>query len=266
MTSNLYHLCCLTAMETFVKYDSILRKIWGKSDTVLFIFAGSAAEFALNKAVDWLYYTGKLPADPIGRLFSTVNYAKGIIFAAKDDALQTIDKINYIHKAIETERGYQIPAWSYRDVLYMLVHYSIASFELLERKLTDDEKEEVYNVFYRTGTRMELQELPSTYKDWLPARQHHLDNDLQKSNYTEDLFKQYKKHLGAVRYRILLESQMLVVPPKVKELLAFRTFSLLRPAVPIYKLTRMLSLDKLVKAVLLPPAYKKEIEALDIVT
>jgi hypothetical protein len=40
----------------------------------------------------------------------------------------------------------------------------------------------------------------------------------------------------------------------------------LRPAVPIYKLTRMLSLDKLVKAVLLPPAYKKEIEALDIVT
>jgi hypothetical protein len=253
-------------MELFVKEDSVLRKIWGKSDTVLFIFAGSAAEFALNKAVDWLYFTGKLPADPIGRLFSTVNYAKGIIFATKEDAFQTIDKINFIHKAIEKERGYEIPAWSYRDVLYMLIHYSIAAFELLERKLNDDEKEEVYNVFYRTGTRMELQELPATYKDWLPAREHHLDNDLQKSKYTMDLFKQYKKHLGAVRYRILLESQMLVVPAKVKALLGFKSFSLLKPAVPIYKLTRKLSLDKLIKAILLPSAYKKEIKALDIIT
>jgi hypothetical protein len=113
---------------------------------------------------------------------------------------------------------------------------------------------------------MELQELPATYEEWLPARLHHLNNDLQKSKYTDDLFKQYKKHLGAFRYRILLESQMLVVPPKVKELLGFRSFSLLTPTVPIYKLTRKLSLDKIVKAVLLPPAYKKEIEALDIVT
>ena len=118
-------------MEFFVKENSIVRKIWGKSDTVLFIFAGSAAEFALNKAVDWLYFTGKLPADPIGRLFSTVNYAKGIIFATKEDALQTIDKINFIHKAIEKERGYSIPDWSYRDVLFMLIHYSIASYEFL---------------------------------------------------------------------------------------------------------------------------------------
>src|SRR6476661_6765749 len=117
-------------MQYFVEKNSVVRKIWGKSDTVLFIFAGAAAEFALNKAVDWLYFTGKLPADPIGRLFSTVNYAKGIIFASREQAFQTIDKINWIHKAIEKERGYEIPAWSYRDVLYMLIHYSIASFEL----------------------------------------------------------------------------------------------------------------------------------------
>ena len=68
-------------MEHFVKTDSIVREIWGKSDTVLFIFAGASAEFALNKAVDWLYFTGRLPADPLGRLFSTVAYARMIIFA-----------------------------------------------------------------------------------------------------------------------------------------------------------------------------------------
>jgi hypothetical protein len=67
-------------MQSFVETNSIVRKIWGKSDTVLFIFAGAAAEFALNKAVDWLYYTGKLPSDPLGRLFSTVRYARGIVF------------------------------------------------------------------------------------------------------------------------------------------------------------------------------------------
>lgn len=253
-------------MELFVKKDSIVRKIWGKSDTILFIFAGSAAEFALNKAVDWLYYTGKLPADPIGRLFSTVTYARDIIFAKKEDALQTIDKINFIHKAIEKERGFKIPDWSYRDVLFMLIHYSIAAFELLERKLTDKEKEEVYDVFYRTGARMELKELPVSYKDWLVARERHLEEDLQRSKYTMDLFKQYKKHLGAARYKVLVESQILVVPKKVKQLLGFRKYSLLAPAVPVYKLTRKLNLDVLVKAILLPSAYKKEIRELDIVT
>lgn len=253
-------------MEYFVRKASIVRTIWGKSDTVLFIFAGAAAEFALNKAVDWLYFTGKLPADPIGRLFSTVTYARGIIFAKNEEALQTIDKINFIHKAIEKERGFSISDWSYRDVLFMLIHYSIASFELLERKLTDEEKEEVYNVFYRTGVRMELKDLPFDYNSWLLARNEHLNNNLQRSKYTIDLFSQYKKHLGAVRYTILVESQILVVPDKVKELLQFRNFSFLRPTVPVYKLIRKFNLDTLVKAILLPSAYKKEIKELDIVT
>lgn len=56
-------------MKWFVNEGSIVREIWGKADTILFIFAGASAEFALNKSVDWLYFTGKLPADPLGRLF-----------------------------------------------------------------------------------------------------------------------------------------------------------------------------------------------------
>lgn len=66
------------SIQNFVKENSIVREIWGKSDTILFIFAGAAAEFALNKSVDWLYFTGKLPNDPIRRLFSTVEYARKI--------------------------------------------------------------------------------------------------------------------------------------------------------------------------------------------
>src|ERR1700733_4140384 len=126
--------------EVFVAQDSIVRKIWGKADTILFIFAGAAAEFALNKAVDWLYFTGRLPADPLGRLFSTVTYARQIIFSDETAALQSIDKITAIHKGVEENRGMQIPDWAYRDVLFLLIDYSIRSFELLDRRLTEREK------------------------------------------------------------------------------------------------------------------------------
>src|SRR6188768_1279453 len=173
-----------TATNLFVKEDSVVRQIWGKSDTVLFIFAGAAAEFALNKAVDWLYFTGRLPSDPLGRLFSTVRYARMIVFSSLDDANKAIDMMRKIHTAVEQNRGDVIPDWAYRDVLFMLIHYSIASYELLERKLSDEEKEEVYNVFYRVGARMGLKELPLTYAEWLPVRKAHLTEDLQKSEFT----------------------------------------------------------------------------------
>jgi hypothetical protein len=251
-------------MPFFVEKNSIVRKIWGKGDTILFIFAGAAAEFALNKAVDWLYFTGKLPADPLGRLFSTVRYARRIVFSPMDEANKAIDTIRQIHTAVEESRGASIPEWAYRDVLFMLIHYSIASYELLENKLRDEEKEEVYNVFYRVGARMRLKDLPFTYIGWLPARQAHLMEDLQKSAYTVDLFKQYKKHLGSMRFRVLIEGQKLVVPGRVKELLDFGDFSLLTPVVPVYKITRLMKIDWLLKNILLPSDYKDQIEELDV--
>ena len=110
-------------MQYFVCKNSIVREIWGKGDTILFIFAGASAEFALNKAVDWLYFTGRLPADPLGRLFSTVAYARKIVFSEQEDALQTINKMRAIHAGVEKARGAAIPDWAYRDVLFMLIDY-----------------------------------------------------------------------------------------------------------------------------------------------
>jgi hypothetical protein len=252
-------------MEFFVEKKSIVREIWGKGDTILFIFAGASAEFALNKAVDWLYFTGKLPADPLGRLFSTVNYARLIVFSRNEDALKAIDRISAIHTAVENERGGKIPDWAYRDVLFMLIHYSISSFEVLERKLTEAEKEEVFNVFYRVGERMGLEDLPVNYGEWLEAHEKHMQNDLIYSKYTKDLFKQYRKHLGPIRYKLLLEGQILVVPKKVRELLKSGNFSLIKPILGIYKLTRLIKLDWFLKSAILPPAYKAEIKELDVV-
>ena len=247
----------------FVQKDSIVREIWGKSDTVLFIFAGAAAEFALNKAVDWLYYTGKLPADPLGRLFSTVQYARMIIYSPEDRANQAIDAMNSIHAGIEQSRGKAIPDWAYRDVLFMLIHYSIAAFKLLERKLSNLEKEDIYNVFYRLGTRMGVKELPDNFTAWLPVRDTHLDKNLQKSEFTIDLFKQYKKHLGTIRFNLLIGVQKLIVPKMAHEKLFKNHFSLLRPIIKVYKMSKLVKMDTVMKKLLLPSSYKKQIKEID---
>lgn len=250
-------------MEFFVDQQSVVRKIWGKSDTILFVFAGASAEFALNKAVDWLYFTGRLPSDPLGRLFSTVMYARLIVFSKTEEAYKAIDKITAIHGAVEKSRGATIPDWAYRDVLFMLIHYSIASFELLERRLTDTEKEDLFDVFYRMGQRMNLKELPHNFKEWQKMQLEHLQNDLQKSHYTTDLYKQYRKHLGAARYFILVESQKLVVPAHVKKLLGFGNFSWASPMVAAFKLSRKIKMDGFLKSIILPSAYEKQIKELD---
>ena len=109
-------------MPQFVREHSIVRQIWGRADTILFIFGGAAAEFAVNKAVDWLYYTGRLPTDPIGRLFSTVTYARHIVFSPLEKAHAIIDNMRSIHTKLEQTRGHAIPDWAYRDVLFMLIH------------------------------------------------------------------------------------------------------------------------------------------------
>jgi len=250
-------------MEYFVDKHSVVREIWGKGDTILFIFAGASAEFALSKAVDWLYFTGRLPADPLGRLFSTVSYARAIVFSEKQSALRAIDAMAAIHSGVEAKRGANIPDWAYRDVLFMLIDYSIRSFEVMERELSRAEKQEVFDVFYRVGTRMGVRGLPESFEEWEIMRQGHLYQNLKFSTYTKDLFNQYRKHLGVVRYKILLEAQILVVPQKVRELLNYRRTSLLNPLIGLYKLSRSMKVDWLLKALILPSGYKKEIKALD---
>ncbi|RSK50295.1 oxygenase MpaB family protein [Hymenobacter rigui] len=251
-------------MEYFVTEDSVVRTIWGKADTVLFIFAGAAAEFAVNKAVDWLYFTGRLPADPLGRLFSTVEYARRIVFADRAGAEQAIDTIAAIHSEVEAQRGQPIPAWAYRDVLYMLMDYSIRAFELLERPLTEAERAEVFDVFGRVGRRMGVPDIPATYAAWLPDRQRHLEQDLEHSACTSDLYRQYRRHLGPVRYQLLLQGQRLVVPAVVSRLLGFGRRSWLGPVVPLYRATRHLRLSQWAKTSLLPLEYRAQIASLDV--
>lgn len=110
---------------------------------------------------------------------------------------------------------------------------------------------------------MGINGLPGDFEQWATMRQVHLHQDLKRSNFTDDLFGQYRKHLGAVRYRILQEAQTLVVPETVRQLLGYRKTSLLHPLLAIYKITRKLKMDWLLKAIVLPAKHKDEIAALD---
>jgi hypothetical protein len=250
-------------MEYFVGKNSIVREIWGKADVIIFIFAGAAAEFALNKAVDWLFFTGKLPADPLNRLFSTVAYAQKIVFSPKNAALATIDQMTSIHSHVEDARGKEIPEWAYRDVLFLLIDYSIRSYQLLERKLTEQEKEEVFQVFHTLGVRMNIKNLPITFNTWKIMRKEHLKENLENSDFTKKLFFQYRKHLGLIRYKLLQEAQILVVPEEVRNKLTYRRYSLLKPTVPIYRLLYKLKMDRYLKSILFPAEYKEQIQALE---
>ncbi len=251
-------------MVFFVTENSIVKRIWGRGDMVLLIFAGASAEFALNKAVDWLYFTGRLPADPLGRLFSTVSYAQKIVFAEYDKALASIDSIVSIHRGVEQQRAASIPDGAYLDVLFLLIDYSIRSFELLDRKLSLAEKAEVFDVFHRVGARMGLRDLPGHFGEWETRREHLLRENLVYSPFTRDLYGRYRKNLGSFRYWLLLHAQVLLLPSPVRPLLPLPDFPLLWPAVQGYKLIRLLRLDRGLRAILLPRTYRDSVASLDI--
>lgn len=250
--------------DYFVKKDSIVRKIWGDGDTILFIFAGASAEFALNKAVDWLYFTGKLPKDPLGRLFSTVEYARRIVFADYPSALKAIDQITAIHQGVEKKRDSKIPDWAYRDVLFMLIDYSIRSYEILKRVLSEKEKAEIFEVFNRVGLRMGIRSLPSNFAEWKLHRISHLQQDLLCSHFTNDLYQQYAKHLGFIRYQFLIQTQTLICPERVDRLLQQPRLIWFKPILSVYKLVKKITRHQFLRDIILPKTYKLQIQNLDV--
>lgn len=247
-------------MKTFVDSTSIVRKIWSTTDITLFIFAGASAEFALNKQVDWLYFTGKLPGDPIGRLFSTVKYAQHIIFKEEKEAISSIEKINTIHQHVESARGTKIPNEGYQDVLYMLIYYSISSFELLERRLSNDEKDEIVRTFASIGHQMHIQDIPADYSEWKMTYEQQVVRNLLRSSFTDNLFQQYRKHLGAFRYFLLLDIQRMLLSKHVNELLGLGRPRFVRLLVPFYRMVRKCRLHEQLILMMVPRKFIKQVK------
>jgi uncharacterized protein (DUF2236 family) len=263
LNSDLKNLTAPPLKQDFVERGSIVRKIWGDTELVLLIFAGSAAEFALNRSVDWLFFTGKLPADPIGRLFSTVRYAQEIVFAEREAAEHTLARINAIHGAVEQQRGQSIPDWAFRDVLYMLIDYSERSHRMLYGPLSPTERAELYLVFRRVGEGLNVKALPESYEEWREDRRLHLVRDLVNSKHTGLLYEQYRRHLGEWRYQILLGVQALLVPEHVRDLLRLRRRTIFSALIEGYGQLVIPELRPLVRRLMVQPRYWDEVKKME---
>ena len=252
-----------TPAREFVQPHSIVRTIWGDPDLILLIFAGAAAEFALNRAVDWLFFTGKIPGDPIGRLFSTVSYAQDIVFVDNETAERTLNQINAAHRAVERQRTQTIPDWAFRDVLYMLIDYSERSYALLYRPLTPAQRDDLYSVFRRIGEGLAICELPETYAEWRLDRRRHMERDLCYSKHTSLLFQQYRRHLGSWRYYLLLEVQASLVTSEVRRLLRLNSNKLMWHLAQTYGFVgTAANLQSVVRTLLVPSQYWGELRRL----
>jgi len=148
--------------------------------------------------------------------------------------------------------------------MFMLINYSIRSYEILHRALCTEEKTEVFDVFRRVALRMELGDFPSDLEEWEAQRESHLQENLIYSNFTADLYRQYKKHLGYIRFQLLKQAQAMVCPNRVRLLLQQSQLLWLKPVISFYKITRQLKVNHWLRNVILPKAYKFQTQHLDV--
>jgi uncharacterized protein (DUF2236 family) len=230
---------------------------------LLLIFGGAAAEFAVNRAVDWLFFTGALPRDPIGRLFRTVHHAQTIAFAEPAAAHGILAQIRRIHATVEHARGYPIPSWAHRAVLYMLIDYSERAASLLGSPLAPAAQEDLYADFRRIGEGLGIVELPPDYAAWRTDRAHRLTVDLAWAPFTAALYQAYRRHLGPWRYELLRRLQAVLVPPNVRRLLRLPPPPAGAHLITMFRAFRSLGLDPAVMRLVIPPPYWNHLEALE---
>ena len=254
-------------MTDFVRADSIVRRIWGDADVIMLVFAGSAAEFGLNKAVDWLFVTRDLPNDPIGRFFSTAAYARRIAFGSMQEAERAFASIRGAHAGVEKKRGGgRIPDWAHRDVLYMLIDHSERAYQALHRPLTAAERDDLYDVFHRIGLGLGIPELPKTYDAWLVDRDKHLQNDLAVSEFSRELDRSYQREVGWWRMAIVRQLQAVLSPARVVELAGLPRHPWIRPLLSLHGLVVRLRLRGFAQRLLVPAAHIEALRALDLDT
>jgi len=193
--------------------SKITRQIWGDPENVLLIYAGAAAEFALNPDNHWLFYTGKLPSDPLRRFQDTLRYQQKLFFMPVDVVPQVARHIRDMHRQVEEKRSKEqgevkISDTAFFQVLSMLIEYGILGFEYLHRsRMRWEEREEYFNDIRSIAWMMEISDFPPNYHHYLTRRTQMVVHELQINGYTQNLLDAYRKNLGLFRYWSLLQFQ-----------------------------------------------------------
>jgi hypothetical protein len=215
--------------------SAVTRRIWGSPDAILLFFAGGAAEFAAIKAVDWLFFTGRLPGAPVERFFETVRFAQSVFFADPAGATEAVERINSIHRRVEEARGEEIPQWAYRDMLFILIDYGERAHEVVFGPMTEAERASHFGVGLALGRAMHLSGLPSTYAEYRDQRHRQLLEDYARGPLTDELYASYRRALGPWRYRLLRMVQASVLPEELRGVLRLEPNPLIEELLQCYR-------------------------------
>ena len=101
------------------------------------------------------------------------------------------------------------------------------------------------------------------FTEFVTDRQRHIERDLDDSDYTARLYRRFRRHLGAWRYRLFLKVQALLAPEPVRQILGMERSVLLLGACRLYSQFSRTSVRTLVQQVLLPPEYRESIRRFD---
>src|SRR3712207_3285380 len=243
--------------------ENVVRRVWGSPDVIMLVFAGSAAEFAVNKAVDWLFWTNALLNAPIERFFETVQFAQAMIFGDDATLAAAIDGVNRAHAGVERSRGADIPQWAYRDVLFMLIDYGERAYEIVYGPMTEAERLAFFSWSIAIGRRMHIAGLPDSYAEYLDARREHLRHDTAHTEFTDRLYASYRKHLGGVRYQALLDLQGAIVPDEVARILNLKRQRRVDHLLRYYHRLRRPSLLRWLYPIMLPRPFGARLARLE---
>ena len=208
--------------------SDITRAIWGDPENVVLVYAGAAAEFALHPENHWLFYTGKLPSDPLGRFRDTLQYQQKLFFMPKERVPLVARHIKDMHRQVEAKRSGEegpsrISDKAYLQVFSMLIEYGILGFEYLNRRtMTRVEKEDYFNDIRSIARMMEIADFPPDYHHYLTQRTQMVVRELQFNSYTWELMKAYWKNLGPFRYWCLLQFQARFIDPILAQRLGLK--------------------------------------------
>jgi hypothetical protein len=225
--------------KTPPEMPTLAQRIWSDPTCLLLIFAGGSAEFAVHPNVDWLFYTGKLPSDPIGRFFSTIEYLREMLIRPADQREELAKALRGLHTDIEHRRGGKIPDVAYRDVLSMDIYYSIQAANLVYPKPLDSKQcDEVVAEMVLFGDQMGIPDLPESYDELCAMRQQRF-GQYQPSQWTDKLLDSYHQALGLFGYQSLLGFYPLLLEPELMAKLPLKR-PILTPAIrltfgPLYR-------------------------------
>jgi hypothetical protein len=136
---------------------------------------------------------------------------------------------------VEEARGEEIPQWTYRDMLFILIDYGERAHEVVFGAMTGAERASHFGVGLALGRAMGLGGLPATYADYRDQRHRQLLEDYARGPLTDELYASYRRTLGPLRYRLLRLVQAGVLPEELRGVLRLEPNPLVEELLRCYR-------------------------------